>query len=774
MIIYFSGNTITKPGETVLLYGDGLNEIKNISIARICNKKTTDKPGYITVITPAAIPTSEQLAGASEAVCGKDPVSVRLIQQNDQSVKFVIPESFNMGVYSVIVETTDSKEILYINAPAVKWVQGDIGECASPNGWFRICGEKLSIDGGETSVVFEKDGKFIPMEVSKVYDAYSVEVKIPENFEIGSYKVYLTNGFGGDTAWSMPVEAKIANPEVMPQTIFNVRDFGATGIGTVDDTEAVKAAIEAIRKNGGGVLYFPRGRYQVTDRFDIPDYTTVRGESKNRTQVFWAPYRWEFDKLPENYISAESNVVFEDIEFRGTRVFVFMDLGRKTPNPKNITLRRLIINFNPYSGLDFAPAQKHYTDAMNEIDGTVTWFTRPGERFAALIYLAGDNISIYDNEFFSPQITFYAQLKHNPLTGKDDPAPKNNFLFRNNKINSRYDEWSFFGFSRHAIFEDNTFDGNTVGSAGQGMYYARNKMINTLYRDREAYTTDMSYSVTNAYVTKIDGCKITLDPENPLHLDRTENPGLYIANGKGAGQCRTIVKTEGNVVTVDSPFACDPDDTSILNYGGTIRTDFYLVDNYVNNAGHVQFFVDQCLSVFDGNHIEHAGGLQTFSWTGNTQMSSTHFITLLNNFCEGGNHFHFFGVNSTTWDCCRGDLYSGYTIIGARITHERTTSRGPEYEKYERISCRGLHYKNNVLCDNAMFKFFNHAGSNQTGYCENLIFEHNTVHDSEYGLHLMCHPELTYVRKNNFTENVTHPMIIEYDADDPSKILIEN
>ena len=47
------------------------------------------------------------------------------------------------GFNFVAKETETEKEILYLNAPAVKWVQGDIGECASPSGWMRVCGEKL-------------------------------------------------------------------------------------------------------------------------------------------------------------------------------------------------------------------------------------------------------------------------------------------------------------------------------------------------------------------------------------------------------------------------------------------------------------------------------------------------------------------------------------------------------------------------------------------------------------------------------------------------------
>jgi polygalacturonase len=42
----------------------------------------------------------------------------------------------------------------------------------------------------------------------------------------------------------------------------NVRDFGATGDGTSDDTDAIQAAINAL-PDPGGTVYIPSGTYQV-------------------------------------------------------------------------------------------------------------------------------------------------------------------------------------------------------------------------------------------------------------------------------------------------------------------------------------------------------------------------------------------------------------------------------------------------------------------------------------------------------------------------------
>jgi len=44
---------------------------------------------------------------------------------------------------------------------------------------------------------------------------------------------------------------------------FNVRDFGAVGNGTTDDTAAINAARDALVAAGGGALYFPGGSYRT-------------------------------------------------------------------------------------------------------------------------------------------------------------------------------------------------------------------------------------------------------------------------------------------------------------------------------------------------------------------------------------------------------------------------------------------------------------------------------------------------------------------------------
>ena len=63
----------------------------------------------------------------------------------------------------------------------------------------------------------------------------------------------------------------------VPDGVTNVRDFGADGYDTQDDSAAIQAALDSLVKPvnqygwswSGGIVYFPPGRYRVTETLDI-------------------------------------------------------------------------------------------------------------------------------------------------------------------------------------------------------------------------------------------------------------------------------------------------------------------------------------------------------------------------------------------------------------------------------------------------------------------------------------------------------------------------
>jgi rhamnogalacturonyl hydrolase YesR len=79
-------------------------------------------------------------------------------------------------------------------------------------------------------------------------------------------------------------QGEAALPEVA-QTA-NVKDFGAVGDGTADDTHAFQAAIDA---TASGAIYIPAGRYKITDFVNIQKSNIVlRGAGPGRTTL-WFP-----------------------------------------------------------------------------------------------------------------------------------------------------------------------------------------------------------------------------------------------------------------------------------------------------------------------------------------------------------------------------------------------------------------------------------------------------------------------------------------------------
>lgn len=65
----------------------------------------------------------------------------------------------------------------------------------------------------------------------------------------------------------------------------NVKDYGATGDGSTDDTQAILSAAAVVNANGG-VLFFPQGNYKITDTINFTHLgTCVKGETQQGTYI---------------------------------------------------------------------------------------------------------------------------------------------------------------------------------------------------------------------------------------------------------------------------------------------------------------------------------------------------------------------------------------------------------------------------------------------------------------------------------------------------------
>ena len=76
----------------------------------------------------------------------------------------------------------------------------------------------------------------------------------------------MTVGLMG-SASSAPISAR---EDLMAAVGVNVRDSGAVGNGTANDTQAVKTAIELAVNDGTGSVYFPDGTYRLSGSLSVP------------------------------------------------------------------------------------------------------------------------------------------------------------------------------------------------------------------------------------------------------------------------------------------------------------------------------------------------------------------------------------------------------------------------------------------------------------------------------------------------------------------------
>jgi hypothetical protein len=83
----------------------------------------------------------------------------------------------------------------------------------------------------------------------------------------------------GTQVHSAPSAAEVGSP-------VSVKDYGAQGDGSTDDTSSIQAAINAVGAAGGGTVYFPSGTYKITTTLFVRyNGVTLAGDSEGSTTI---------------------------------------------------------------------------------------------------------------------------------------------------------------------------------------------------------------------------------------------------------------------------------------------------------------------------------------------------------------------------------------------------------------------------------------------------------------------------------------------------------
>lgn len=105
---------------------------------------------------------------------------------------------------------------------------------------------------------------------SRLQNSTITDSEISPTAAIASSKLSFTHTDG--SAVARTVQGRLSDT-------FSVKDYGATGEGSVDDRNAIQAAITAAIANGGGTVYFPSGTYKITSEIGSSLSATIAGTS---------------------------------------------------------------------------------------------------------------------------------------------------------------------------------------------------------------------------------------------------------------------------------------------------------------------------------------------------------------------------------------------------------------------------------------------------------------------------------------------------------------
>ncbi|MBI2297996.1 MAG: hypothetical protein HYU66_03435, partial [Armatimonadetes bacterium] len=421
-------------------------------------------------------------------------------------------------------------------------------------------------------------------------EAWSLKVTLPAEAPPGDYTLRVHNGCGGPASWSEPLTARVVPRRAAGGPVLNVRELGAVGDGREDDTAAIRDGLN--RLAGGGTLFFPRGRYLVSDTLQLPPGLTLRGESRELSMILW-PDRPE--PLSDLLVGTR-DLTLEDLTFGLSNYGNFLTVSLGRPESGDVRLRRLRVLGDRYRG--------HMYQDPEEMSRRFTRFNVHGGK---LLALGGRNVEVTDCDLLSSSACLYLTAARGAL-------------IRGNRMRMGRFGWYWLSGSDGVIFEHNELLGadlstwgggiNTLdGSpASQHVYFAHNQLRWFYGGDHEALTTDGSGSPYYGKLAQVDGAQLTLAEDAEWAKGEWHGASLFVLGGKGMGQERAVTAYEGRGVTLDRPFDVPLDDTSLVSINRRQRR-LLLIGNEFEEVGvAIQLYGTSTECIAAGNRVRRGTG----------------------------------------------------------------------------------------------------------------------------------------------------------------------
>ncbi|MCF3111250.1 glycoside hydrolase family 55 protein [Niabella sp. CC-SYL272] len=668
--VFHITNAYARPGETILIVGAGFDKLLKASLARIPEQQPDfSNPRFVYAPQPDRSNQQEDRVITEYPSLQFYPAT--MWQANNQSVKIVVPQRLKAGIYLLRLTDQDGKNSFYLlNQPRVQWIMTREGASVVAGSILRLQGRNLACNPKNGRVLLKNKQQTIMIPVDSVYDAYSIRCRVPDAVPPGQYELYYHNGNGNNLAWSKPLVVHVekrSEPRWLQHRI-NVKDFGAVGDGLHDETAAFRDALDAIGKKGGGTLFVPDGRYQLTGELILDPNTLIEGASAARTQLFWNPLNWPVNQMPVSLISGTHDFGLKDLNIWATRAWgVILSTG-PVEEQGNILLENLIVRQSGAvsGGMYMVKANR---DQM-EKEFNSRW-NRTGLVLHGHLQIRNCDFNIAGMYTFSDASGWIRNSKFTRFgTGINQPYmaihPKG------------------------LIFEDcfKTADGYGYAATideSTNLYEARNHIPYDYTNDRECMTLDGGGGAYTGTIAGIRSRTCWLPPEAKTTNwtpDKWKGGGVFILSGKGAGQFRRIAGHGKDTILLDTPFEINPDSSSIISIT-TVRTNLYFINNRVEDAGAYQFYGSAQDCVIDGLEMKRSGGIVSRGSSLYGGRQPNWYIEVLNCRLTEGNYSHWYGIDD------RG--HSGYQKIevigtGGPGMNRGTLVRGNQLDDFSYIT----------------------------------------------------------------------------------------
>ncbi len=639
---------------------------------------------------------------------GKESRTVEPLSVTETGINVVSPKDWAETIISgrVLCDGRQS-EPFFINKPKVWWLQGDWGSEASPDGWIRIFGTGLYLDSGTTKIILRgKNGqqRALGWDPQAMQSRWTVAAEL-KNLEEGEYDVLIENGFETETMEkTLAGKIRVAkHEEVWKTDMFNVVDFGAIPNDGLDDTRAVKAALEAITKNEGGILYFPRGRFQINEMLTIPPNTLIKGASRELSQLYW----------PDTYTPPEALI-------RGTHSFGITDLTITSGNHLDgIVSNTLEDKENGNITLDNVCIRLLFTQYLY-ITPEETWRRTKVLHHKRVLRLGGDFVRITGCDI------------HTQGGGEFEIGATNAYI-AHNRFSKGLIGWNGFN-GKRMIFMMNDFAGPCCTSfygrrdGSSDIYWGENKQPQNFDgNNRESITGDGRFHTYLDTAVSWEPTAVVVKPITwQRGVDLWRNGKIQLLNGKGVGQIRTITKIDGNRIEFDRPWDIQPDTETLVSIA-TLRERFLYVNNETGDSSiGLQFYGSMVEGIVADNTFTRTGGVNADAMAAEPGW----FTQILNNTIVEGNAY-------------RGPRNE----VPATDAHFAFLDHSPPGPlKYSQV--RAGIMRCNDLWTNSRITV--------RGPVDGILLENNTIKSSDVGISVAADSKNVVLRGNRF-EDVSKP-----------------